>query len=182
MNKKIALLAGGSLAAIAAGAAIYFKTRRTIPKNAVAVKPFDIDKYLGKWYEIARIDFIHERNLSNTTAEYALLENGMISVLNSGYNEKTGKWESAQGKAKFAGAKDEGKLQVTFFGPFYSGYNVIDIDDDYKHVLVAGETLDYLWLLSREQVMPDEYIKRFLNKAQSVGYDTSRLNWIEHNR
>ncbi|WP_026260232.1 lipocalin family protein [Segetibacter koreensis] len=152
---------------------------KTIPKNAVAVKPFDIKKYLGKWYEIARFDFRFERNLNNTTADYSLNKDGSIKVVNRGYNYKTGKWKEATGKAKFVSSPNEAKLKVSFFGPFYSGYNVIELDDNYTYALIAGKNLDYLWLLSREKTMPENIKQRFLQKATALGYDVKKLIWVK---
>jgi apolipoprotein D and lipocalin family protein len=142
----------------------------SIPKGAVAVKPFDIDKYLGKWYEIARMDFRFER------------KNGSIKVDNRGYNYVTGEWKQAIGKAKPAGEPTEARLKVSFFGPFYSGYNVIALDNEYKYALVAGKNLSYLWILSRETTVPDEIKSSYLKIAQDLGYDISSLIWVEHDK
>jgi len=159
-----------------------FLSCSTIPEGAAAVKPFAKEKYLGKWYEIARLDFKFEKNLNNTTAEYSLNDNGTIKVLNRGYNVKKEKWVQATGKAKFVENDQIGKLKVSFFGPFYSGYNVIAIDKDYKYALVAGESLKYLWILSRERTMPNDIKEQYLKTAQAIGYNTSDLVWVEHNK
>lgn len=154
----------------------------TMPNGAVAVKPFDKEKYLGKWYEIARKDFKYERNLSNTTAEYSLNDNGTIKVDNRGYNTKKGEWTQAIGKAKFIGEDNIAKLKVSFFGPFYSGYNVIAIDDEYRYALVAGESLKYLWILSREINIPVEIKDKYLKIAEEIGYNTADLIWVKHDK
>ncbi len=154
----------------------------TIPKGAVAVKPFDKEKYLGKWYEIARKDFKFERNLSNTTAEYSLNENGTIKVNNQGYNTIKGEWKQAIGKAKFVGEENTAMLKVSFFGPFYSGYNVLAIDDEYKYALIAGESTKYLWILSREVNIPEEIKNKYLKIAKEIGYNTDDLVWVEHDK
>jgi len=154
----------------------------SIPKGAVVVKPFDINNYLGKWYEIARMDFRFERNLNNTTANYSLNENGSIKVDNQGYNYVKKEWAQAIGKAKPAGQSDEARLKVSFFGPFYSGYNVIALDKDYQYALIAGENLKYLWILSRETSVPDEVKSSYLKIAQDLGYDISALIWVEHDK
>lgn len=153
----------------------------TIPKGAEAVKSFDKEKYLGKWYEIARLDFKYERDLNNTTAEYSINENGTIKVDNQGYNTKEKKWEQAIGKAKFVGDDSVAKLKVSFFGPFYSGYNVVAIDSEYKYALIAGANLNYLWILSRETKIPEDVKNNYLNIAKEIGYNTDDLLWIEHN-
>lgn len=152
----------------------------TIPEKATAVTPFSKDKYLGKWYEIARKDFKFEKNLNNTTAEYSLNDNGTIKVFNRGYNIKKKEWKEATGKAKFAGNDNVAKLKVSFFGPFYAGYNVIAIDKDYKYALVAGQSLKYLWILSREKTIPLKVKENYLQIAQKAGYDTTDLLWVEH--
>jgi apolipoprotein D and lipocalin family protein len=152
----------------------------TIPKGAVAVKPFDKNRYLGKWYEIARFDFRFERNLNNTTATYSLNSNGTIKVVNRGFNYVKNKWKQAEGKAKFVGASDLAMLKVSFFGPFYGGYNVIALDDDYQYALIAGSSLDYLWLLSRTTSMPDSVKNEFLRKAEAIGFNTQNLIWVTH--
>lgn len=152
----------------------------TIPKNAKAVKPFDKEKYLGKWYEIARFDFKFERHLNNTTAEYSLNNNGSIRVDNKGYNTQKNEWKQAIGKAKFVGDEHTAMLKVSFFGPFYSGYNVIAIDDNYKYALVAGASLKYLWILSREPSIPEDIKTKYLTLAKKIGFETSNLLWIKH--
>lgn len=154
----------------------------TIPKGITAIQPFNKARYLGKWYEIARLDFRFERNLNNTTAEYSTNANGTIKVVNKGYNTKTNKWVSATGKAKFVKDENVAMLKVSFFGPFYSGYNVIAIDKDYKYALVAGKNLKYLWILSRETTLPDEVKKNYLELARSFGYKTDELVWVNHDK
>ena len=154
----------------------------TIPKGVVAVKPFDKGRYLGKWYEIARIDFKYERDLNNTTAEYSLNTNGTIKVDNKGYDTKKEKWQQAIGKAKFVGDDSIAMLKVSFFGPFYSGYNVIAIDPDYRYALIAGASFQYLWILSRESSIPDEIKNKYVKIAKDFGYNTSDLLWIKHDK
>ncbi|PKP03460.1 MAG: hypothetical protein CVU11_08195 [Bacteroidetes bacterium HGW-Bacteroidetes-6] len=159
-----------------------FYSCRTIPKDVVAVKPFYKERYLGKWYEIARIDFKYEKDLDNTTAEYSLNSNGIIKVDNQGYNTKKGQWEQATGKAKFVGDENIAMLKVSFFGPFYSGYNVIAIDDNYKYALVTGASLNYLWILSRETNIPDSIKNKYLKIAEGFGYNTNNLLWVKHDK
>jgi apolipoprotein D and lipocalin family protein len=150
----------------------------TIPKGVEAVKDFEKERYLGKWYEIARIDFKFEKDLNNTTAEYSQMEDGKIKVLNGGFNYKKNKWQAATGKAKFVGSNEIAMLKVSFFGPFYAGYNVIKLDKDYQYALVSGKNFDYLWILSRTPVMPETIKDEYVKFAQSAGFDTSRLIWV----
>jgi len=154
----------------------------TIPDGVTAVQPFDKDRYLGKWYEIARIDFKFERNLNNTTAEYSLNNNGTIKVVNKGYDTTKKEWKSATGVAKFVKNENVAMLKVSFFGPFYSGYNVIAIDNEYKYALIAGKNLKYLWILSRNTAIPDDVRKNYLELAKRVGYNTNELIWIKHDK
>jgi len=159
-----------------------FNACTNIPKGASAVKPFQKEKYLGKWYEIARLDFRYEKDLNNTTANYSVNSDGSIKVDNRGYNYKTKEWKQSIGKAKFTGDENVGMLKVSFFGPFYSGYNVIAVDSAYKYALVAGKNLSYLWILSRETSIPDDIKESYLKIAESIGYKTSELIWVEHNK
>lgn len=175
MNRLYIALALGATA-IALNAAC----RVSIPEGAKAVKPFDGEKYLGKWYEIARLDFKYEKNLNNVTATYSKADEGMIRVDNRGYNYVKREWKQSVGRAKFVRDPEEGRLKVSFFGPFYAGYNVIAIDKDYQHALVAGNNLDYLWILSREKSVPDELKKKYLGIAQELGYNTGDLIWTRH--
>ena len=154
----------------------------TIPDGAIAVKPFDKERYLGKWYEIARLDFKYEKDLNNTTATYSLNDNGTIRVDNRGYNTKKGEWTQAIGKAKFVGEENIAMLKVSFFGPFYSGYNVIAIDDEYRYALIAGESLKYLWILSRDTNIPVEIKNKYLKIAEEIGYNTTDLLWVKHDK
>lgn len=153
----------------------------SIPKGAKAIKPFKKDKYLGKWYEIARMDFKFEKDLNNVTATYTL-EDGAIKVDNRGYNDVKKEWKQSIGKAKFVNDENEARLKVSFFGPFYAGYNVIEIDADYQYALVAGNSLDYLWILSRKPTIPEEVKAAYLKKAKDIGYKTAELVWTKHDQ
>lgn len=183
MKRKNCLIGGGilfAMGALAIGAAIALKRRRTIPIGVEAVSSFDINRFTGKWYEIARMNNRFEKNLNNVTAEYSMGKNGKIKVVNRGYNYKKNKIEEATGKVEFAGSPYEGKLKVSFDGLFYSGYNIIEIDKDYKYALVAGGDMRCLWLLSREPSMPQEMIEYYLEVAESYDYKTSKLTWVGH--
>lgn len=175
MNRRNLII----IATVAVIAIFVFRKKQTTPEGVTPVKPFDLNKYLGKWYEIARFDFRFEKNLEQTTAEYSMNDDGSVKVVNRGYNYKTKEWKQATGTAKFVDSNNEGKLKVSFFGPFYSGYNVMAIDPNYRYALVAGESLDYLWILSREKSIPDDVKQNYLNLAASVGYDTTRLIWVK---
>lgn len=168
--------------AIMAVVATIFTSCVGIPDGVTAVQNFNKDKYLGKWYEIARFDFRFERNLDNTTAQYSINPDGSIKVLNQGYNYVKKEWDSAEGKAKFVGSESEARLKVSFFGPFYGGYNVVDIDENYKNALIYGNSTEYMWILSRNKTIDEATKKRFIEKAKKDGFDVSKLIWVNHNK
>lgn len=176
--KKIFLAA----ALLSVTGALIFTSCSHIPEKAKPVADFDANRYLGTWYEIARFDYRFEKDLDNVAARYSLLENGDIKVFNSGYDYVKNEWKSSTGSARFRGDKNTAALKVTFFKPFYSGYNVIALDNDYRYALVAGKNLDYLWLLSKEKTMPEEIKKQYLKKAEEIGYDISGLVWVKHDK
>lgn len=153
----------------------------SMPEKAQPVNQFDVNKYLGTWYEIARFDYRFEKDLDNAIAQYSLNKDGSVSVINSGYNIKKDKWVSAEGTAKFRGDKNTAALKVSFFGPFYAGYNVVALQD-YQYALVAGKNLDYLWILSREKSIPENVKQNFISKAREIGYDTSKLIWVKQDK
>jgi apolipoprotein D and lipocalin family protein len=177
MKNKILALGSAALLTVTL---VILNSCSSIPKGAKAVQNFDKKKYLGKWFEIARLDFVFEKNLSNTTAEYSLNDDGSIRVVNTGYNYIKNKSVESIGKAKFVGNANEGKLKVSFFGPFYSGYNVLALDADYKYALVVGKNLKFMWLLSRDKTMPDHIKKDYLKIAKDLDFDTSALIWVKH--
>lgn len=133
------------------------------------------EKYLGKWYEIARYDHKFERGLNFATANYSLMKDGKIKVVNSGI--KDGKLKSSVGKAKFT--DNPGLLRVSFFGPFYSDYRIMMLTKDYQYALVGSKSAKYLWILSRKPAVPDRMLHIILEEAQTRGYDTSNLIWVK---
>ncbi|RZK48474.1 MAG: lipocalin [Pedobacter sp.] len=165
-----------------AGVALVLNSCKTVkvPSGINLVKPFNAKKYAGKWYEIARFDFKHEKNMKNVTAQYTLNEDGTIDVLNRGYEMDKERWNDAKGKAQFVDDPNEGALKVSFFGPFYAGYNVVQLEGDYEYALVFGENKDYIWILSRTKTLPADVKAKFLKIAGDYGYDLSRLIWTQH--
>lgn len=161
-------------------AVLFNACKITLPKGAKAVKPFDSKRYLGKWYEIARLDFKYEKNLNNVTATYSEKENGQIQVDNRGYDTVKKEWKQSIGKAMLVKDPTEARLKVSFFGPFYSGYNVIALDPDYQYALVAGNNLKYLWILSRTVSIPVSIKRAYLVQAKKLGYRTEDLVWTAH--
>jgi apolipoprotein D and lipocalin family protein len=150
-----------------------------IPEGAKAVQNFKAEKYLGKWYEIARFDSRFEKNLNQVTAEYSMKDANSFQVKNRGYKYTKNKWSEVIGEAKFVNQPTEGRLKVSFFKPFWGGYNVIDIDEDYQYALIAGNDLSSMWILSRQKTIPESYKQRFLEKAKSLGYKTENLVWVK---
>lgn len=149
-----------------------------IPPGHQVVKPFQLDRYLGTWYEVARLDHGFERGLNRVTATYSLRDDGGVRVINRGQDEQ-GEWREAEGRAYFVGDSDEGRLKVSFFGPFYGGYNVIDLDPDYQLSLVTSYNYDYLWILSRSPNPPKEKVDALIAKAKGLGFATDRLIWVK---
>ena len=153
-----------------------------IPKNVSPVKEFELKKYLGKWYEIARLDHSFERGLNNVTAEYSLRDDGGVKVINRGFSGTKNKWKEAEGKAYFVRGKDEGYLKVSFFGPFYGSYVVFELDkENYQYALVSGAKKSYLWFLARTPTVSKELLDRFVKTAKEQGFDTDKLIFVEHN-
>lgn len=153
-----------------------------IPKGAVAVNNFNSDQYLGKWYEIARFDYKFEKNLDNVTASYSLNPDGTIKVQNRGYDYVKKQWKESIGEAKFVNDKSEARFKVSFFKPIWSGYNVINIDENYQYALVVGNNTKYIWILSRTTEIPESFKQRFIAKAQKLGYNTDHLIWVKHDK
>ena len=145
------------------------------------VKEFDLSRYLGEWYEIARYDHSFERGLDNTMAQYILQDDGKVVVLNTGW--KDGKFKIAEGKAKYPDPQGEpGALRVSFFLFFYSDYNVMMVDENYQISLVGSKSDNYLWILSRTPVPDPVLLQMVLDEAEARGYDTSELIWVDQSR
>lgn len=151
------------------------------PEGVEPVRPFELDRYLGKWFEIARLDHPFERGLQSVTAEYSLRDDGGIRVRNRGYSSEEGAWRETEGKAYFVDRRDEGYLKVSFFGPFYGSYVVFGLDQkDYQYSFVTGPNKSYLWLLARTPAVPQEIVDTFIAKARQLGYNTGELIFVEH--
>jgi len=152
-----------------------------MPEMVKPVENFNLNRYLGKWYEIARLDHSFERGLTHVTAEYELRDDGGLKVKNRGYSAKEGRWKEAVGRAYFVEDPSKGYLKVSFFGPFYGSYVIIDLDQDtYQYSLVCGPDRSYLWILSRTPAMMTDVKKRLIEKAAALGFDTSSLIHVTH--
>jgi apolipoprotein D and lipocalin family protein len=154
-----------------------------VPEGIQPVQRFDINRYLGTWYEIARLDHSFERGLDNISATYTLRDDGGIDVLNKGFNKKKNTWKEAEGRAYFVGEKTVASLKVSFFWPFYGGYNVIALDhENYSYSMVCGPDRSYLWILAREKKLDKSILYRLIEKAKSLGFETDKLIFVEHRR
>lgn len=152
-----------------------------VPENITPVDRFNIERYLGKWYEIARLDHSFERGLTSVSADYRLRSDGGLLVLNRGYSQKEKKWKEIEGKGYFVDRKDVGFLRVSFFGPFYGSYIVFALDrENYAYALVCGPDKSFLWLLARSPKIDDTLKKRLVEKAASLGFDTNKLIYVRH--
>ncbi|MGF1727311.1 lipocalin family protein [Photobacterium nomapromontoriensis] len=151
-----------------------------MPETVEPVKPFELNKYLGKWYEIARLDHSFERGLSNVTAEYSMRSDGGVSVVNRGYSVDTNEWKVAEGKAYFVNSDDEGYFKVSFFGPFYGSYVIFELEnEDYEYAFVSGPNNDYLWLLSRTPMVSEAVKSKFEWLAKKHGFAVEQLIYVE---
>ena len=149
------------------------------PEKIVPVTKFQADRYLGTWYEIARLDFYHEKGMTHVTANYSLREDGGIKVLNRGYLAEKGRWREAEGKAYFVEDRNTAYLKVSFWGPFYSSYIVFDLDESYQYALVTSSSKSNLWLLARTPSISGEVKASMLAKAAALGFDTNKLVYVE---
>jgi apolipoprotein D and lipocalin family protein len=152
-----------------------------IPEGIKPVDNFQIERYLGKWYEIARLDHSFERGLNRVTADYSLRDDGGVRVLNRGYSVKENIWKEAEGKAYFVKGSDQGHLKVSFFGPFYGSYIVFELDHEhYQYSLVCGPDKSYLWILARSPNIKVNTKDILISKAAALGFDTSKLIFVGH--
>ncbi|WP_035387235.1 lipocalin family protein [Ferrimonas senticii] len=150
-----------------------------LPDNVTPVDDFELNRYLGQWHEIARLDHSFERGLNQISATYTLREDGGVRVLNRGFDIAKGEWRTAEGKAYFADEADIGHLKVSFFGPFYGSYVVFELDDDYQYAFVSGYDHKWLWLLARTPSVSDELKQHFIKRSAELGFDSSQLIWVE---
>jgi len=145
-----------------------------IPEGVEPVSDFDLKKYSGKWYEIARLDHRFERDLEKVTATYSINEDGSVRIENRGFSTKTNEWKDAIGKAKFEGNENIGYLKVSFFGP----YLIFDLDkENYQYSFVTGSD-NSLWFLSRTPTVSDQLKEKFIKITREAGYKTEELIFV----
>lgn len=154
-----------------------------VPKGVDTIEGFELDRYLGRWYEVARLDHRFERDLVDVTATYSLRDDGGVRVVNRGFNERKNSWEEAEGKAYFLDDASQGRLKVSFFGPFYGGYNIVELDQaNYNWSLVVGPNRSYLWVLARSPDIDPAVRERLVRRAESLGFATDELIFPTHSR
>lgn len=150
-----------------------------VPEGVTPVSGFELDRYLGTWYEIARLDHGFERGMSSVTANYSLRDDGGIRVLNQGYRADEDKWVKAEGKAYPVGDPQTAHFKVSFFGPIYSSYVVFGLDEvNYQHAFVSGFNRDYLWLLARTPTVEQSVIEAFEAQARALGFPVDELIYV----
>jgi apolipoprotein D and lipocalin family protein len=147
-----------------------------IPDHVTPVKGFDVNRYLGTWHEIARLDHVFERGLEKVTANYSPRNDGGIKVINRGFDPQAKEWKEASGRAYFITDPGTGRFKVSFFWPFYGAYNIIDLDErNYTYALVCGPDKSYLWILAREPRMEESLKSALIKKAKDLGFETEKL-------
>ena len=149
------------------------------PEGVEPVRDFDIKRYLGTWYEIARLDHSFERGATHVHADYTPRPDGGVRVVNKGFYPQKNRWKEAVGRAYPIGDPTVGHLKVSFFGPFYGSYIVFELDPDYQYAFVAGYSKKYLWLLARTPFVSDELKQRFVEKAKALGFPVDTLIWCD---
>ncbi len=161
------------------GALLSVACSTTPPKNVTVIEGFDAERYLGRWYEIARLDHRFERGLEQVTATYSKRDDGGLKVVNRGFNAQKQQWQESIGKAYFTGSPQRAALKVSFFGPFYGGYNVIALDENYQHALVCGPNRDYLWILSRTPQLDEGVKQQLVEQARRANFPVDKLIWVK---
>ncbi len=151
-----------------------------IPEGVTPVSGFKVDRYLGTWYEIVRLDHSFERGLVDVSATYQTRKDGGIDVINRGYDPAKQAWKEAHGIAYFLGSPDIASLKVSFFGPFYGGYHVMALDPDYRWAMIAGPSHKYFWILARRPDLPDDVLDKLLQTARNAGFDLNGLIRVRH--
>lgn len=151
----------------------------SLPEKVEPVSEFNTDKYMGTWYEIARLDHWFERDLTQVTANYELQDNGTVKVVNRGFNTEKNEWSEAIGKAKFVGDSRTGHLKVSFFGPFYGSYAVFELGESYEYAFIAGNDTDYLWFLARTPQVSDSMKQHFISTASELDFPVDRLIFVD---
>ncbi|WP_434777768.1 lipocalin family protein [Neisseria sp. Ec49-e6-T10] len=149
------------------------------PVGVQPVQHFQAERYMGKWYEIARLDHRFEKGLEQVSADYNVNSDGSITVINKGLKTETGQWKEKKGKAFFTQDKNIASLKVSFFWPFYGGYHVIKLDQNYQYALVTGNNKDFLWLLARKPKLDEVAKEELIDYAKRQGFSVEKLIWVK---
>lgn len=150
-----------------------------VPSGLQPVTGFELQRYLGTWHEIARLDHSFEHGLTHVTAEYVAGDDGSITVINRGYDPAAGKWRESRGIARFIGSDTIGSLKVSFFRPFWGGYHILALDqENYRYSLIAGPSRSYLWILARERALDPQILSDLVTKARQWGFTTEKLIYV----
>lgn len=151
-----------------------------MPPGVTPVTEFELPRYLGTWYEIARLDHSFERGLTRVTAGYSMGEDGGVRVLNRGWSAASGEWEEAEGRAYFVEDAATGYLKVSFFGPFYGSYVITELDrDNYGYALISGPDTSYLWILARTPTPEPAVLERLVARAAALGFPSDALIYVD---
>jgi len=154
-------------------------TSSQIIKNMELVDEVNLDRFLGKWYEIARFPHSFEKGLVGVTATYEQMDKGKIKVINQGYKDSLdGELKTAIGKAKLAKSGNPAHLKVSFFWIFYADYLILELGDNYEYALIGSSSDKYLWILSRSPQMDDNTYNMLVQKAKGRGYDIDKLSLV----
>ena len=140
------------------------------------VQKVDINRYLGTWYEIARYEHFFEKDCKNVSANYSMLDEQTIKVVNRCTNMLTNEKKEAIGRA-YATDDTNSKLKVSFFRPFYGDYWVMILDENYDYVVVGTPSREYLWILARKPILDEKIKNEILQKLPTLGFDASKLIW-----
>ncbi len=154
-------------------------TCRANPIDNTTVSEFDINRYMGKWYEVARIDNRYQRNLTAVTAEYRLDGDNRIAIINRGYNSSNGEWREIEARGETTSTV--GRLKVSFFLFVTSEYNVMDLGDDYEWALVGSKSSKFLWIISRTPSLPNDTLNHIISIAQRRGYNIEDIDIHQYN-
>ncbi len=170
------------MSSLAAGLVAVLGGCSGVPDGLEPVHMFEPGRYVGRWYEIARLDHRFERGLVDVTADYALAPDGSeLSVINRGYDPDEEVWQQVEGTAKFRQGPDVASLSVTFFWPFAGGYHVLSLDPEYRWALVCGSDRDQLWILARSPDLPPQDVRdELVARASAWGFPVDELIWVPH--
>ncbi|MCL1146394.1 lipocalin family protein [Shewanella sp. 10N.261.52.F9] len=159
---------------------LFLSACTSLPSGIEPVKGFELPRYLGTWYEIARLDHSFERGLNQVTATYSMKDDGGVQVINRGFSTAEQSWDEAEGKAYFVDSPDIGHLKVSFFGPFYGAYVVYELDTkDYQYAFITSYNRDYLWFLSRTPTVDEALKQQFIEQANKLGFATDQIIWVK---